>query len=74
MVRLIAVVDEPVGTATNQTKLSKLTTGRVALSSWHWVSNVRMDDCERVARLLRGTAWKAAGAVRKDEDQAREGR
>ena len=83
MVRLIAVVDETVGTATNQTQLAKLTaglqaqgskTGRTALSSWRWAPNVRMDDCERVARFLRGTTWKAAGAVRNDEDQAREDR
>ena len=57
LVRLIAVVGETVGTTVaNQTKLASLTTGRVALNSWRWAPNVRMDDCERVAKLLRGTA------------------
>ena len=69
LVRLIAVVDETVGTATDQTKLASLTTGGVALNSVHWAPNVRMVDCERVARLLRGTAGKAADAVSHNEDQ-----
>ena len=69
LVRLIAVVGETVGTATNQTKLAKWKTGRVAHSSWRWQPNVRMVDCEGVARLFRGTAGKAADAVRHDEDQ-----
>ena len=56
LVRLIAVVGETVGTATNQTQLASLTTGRVAHSSWRWSPNVHMHDCEGVARLLRGTA------------------
>ena len=65
LIRLIAVVGKVLGTATNQTKLAKLTTGleaqgsktgRAALSSWRWHPNVRMVDCEGVARLLRGTA------------------
>ena len=71
LVRLIAVVDETVGTATNQTKLASLTTGPVALSSLHWAPNEYMHDCEGVAWLLWGTAGKAADAVRHDEDQTR---
>ena len=46
-------------------------TGRAALSSWRWHPNVRMVDCEGVTRLFRGTAGKAADAVRHNEDQTR---
>ena len=67
LVRLIAVVDETVSTTVaNPSQLTKLTagleaqasskTGRAALNSWRWTPNVRMVDCEGVARLLRGTA------------------
>ena len=74
LVRLIAVVGETVSTVANPSQLASLTTGRVALSSWRWAPNVRMVDCEGVTRLLRGTAGKAAGAVRNDEDQAHKSR
>ena len=85
LVRLIAVVGEAGGiNVANQTKLAKFTTsrvahassrtGRAAHSSWRWAPNVYMDDCEGFARLLRGTAGKAAGAVRNDEGQAGDGR
>ena len=57
LVRLIAVVGETVGTAVaNPSQLTSLTTGRVALSSWHWSPNVRMIDREGIARFFRGTS------------------